>query len=200
MSNILILFSVLLNIIIPVFTPETIPTEPGTYNVKYYYDGEKGQIETVAKVTIGSENFFSYEDIAIDANDIYTTRDQELTPAFLFTSSKVKVWNMQTDEKYKVDEVSVEMVNEDQYKATFVSVGEISTTINVYIIERDELYKNYLQDADDKFNEHYIDSNFSGFIFVVILLILFISVIIMYFLSQHKARKQLMLTHKLINK
>lgn len=200
MSNILFSLTLLVSILTTTFTTETVPVEPGTYSVVVSYNGEEGNAEKTIRTTIGSDNFFNVDDIAIDAQDIYTTKHQELNSAFLLTESKAKAWNLKNDEVYKIEKINVEEVDSKHYIVTFTTIQNVSTKINVYVIDKKELYNQYKQAPIKQYEKIFITENYTG---LIILTILFVMIIISYaafFISQFQIRIQKRIIVEKINK
>lgn len=174
-----------------IYTTETVPIEPGTYPVIVYYDNNGKEVSTISNTTIGSSNFVGYGDVAIDASDIYTTKDQELTTQFLITNSQVKAWNTKDNSSYNIDKIVVEQVEEDMYTVSFQTLYEITTTINVYLVEEEQIYTMYSSDEEESYLNHYVNENYLGFLFVVALIILCIVALILFISAQYSMKKQM---------
>lgn len=174
-----------------IFTPETVPVEPGTYFVEVYYDGPEGEVSTITRTTIGSKNFASEVDIAIDANDIYTTKDQELDADFLLTQSNAKAWNLQNDERYAIDKINAVQIDEKTFEVEFSTVKDVSTTINVYIVDNSAIYNPFLVEANEEYVEHYVYENYITFFILIVITIILIIALLLLFDAQIRVRKQL---------
>lgn len=193
MYKILMAFTMLVSLVNDpyIYTTETVPVEPGTYPVVVYYDNNGNRIATVSKTTIGSSNFISDGDIAIDATDIYTTKDQELTTQFLLRNSKVKAWNTNDNSTYNINGINVVEVDKDTFAVTFETINEVSTTINVYIVDNEKLYSMYSSEGDEQYTSYYMHENYLGFLFVIALVILFVAAVVLFVSAQIKMKKQM---------
>lgn len=193
MFKMLVMFSAIVSLVNEpyLYTTKTVPVEPGTYPVVVYYDNNGKTVSTISKTTIGSSNFISIGDIAIDANDIYTTKEQELTSQFLLTNSKVKAWNKSDNVSYNINKISVNEIDNQKTEVTFETINEVSTTINVYIVDDEKLYSLYSSKSDEKFTRYYMHENYFGFLFVLGLVILFIVAVWLFISAQIKMKKQM---------
>lgn len=200
MNNILIIATLFINILTPTFTTETIPVEPGTYSVHISYNGEEGSAEKTIRTTIGSDNFFNVNDIAIDAQDIYTTKHQELNSAFLLTESKAKAWNLKNDEVYQIEKINVEEMDSEHSIVTFTTLQNVSTKINVYIVDRKELYMKQINEPIIQYEKVFLVENFIDLSILMVLFILVFMSYIGFFISQFQIIKQKQIIVEKINK
>lgn len=135
---------VLLNIV--VFTPETVPTEPGTYPVEIEYRDENVVATEVIQLTVISTDTVTEERIAIDAKDFTVGEDADITKDLVVSLSNAKAWNMDTGEEYVIDRMDLFRVDDELYRVTLYSFDDISADINVYV-EKD--YYNTVVLTDD---------------------------------------------------
>lgn len=116
-----------------VFTPETVPSEAGTYLVEFSYDDSRGEIKTVVPTTILDENTVVAGNVVIDAKNISVDSENFIDEKTVVSLSEAKSWNLSTMESYDIEKVDITKVDETMYTATVYSEADINTTINISI-------------------------------------------------------------------
>ncbi|MFV0498975.1 MAG: hypothetical protein ACK5NF_02960 [Bacilli bacterium] len=167
-----------------IFTEDTLPIEPGTYKVGI--KSKNNEIDTVINTTITSQGVVSSGDIAIYAEDIYTTRNQELDSSFLIRESKVRAWNKKSGDNYEIIGVSVKENSPDKIKVTFTTLEDVSTTISVNIIDSKQLYSRYYQSKEEHYENYYVSNKWITFILLPLLYISLIVLIGLIFIVHRK--------------
>ncbi len=159
-----------------VYTPETVPTDAGTYSVHISQTDTTSKIDTDFNLTVTEENTVIVENLAIDAKDFAVEEDIELSSDLIITMSKAKAWNIDTLESYDITEVFLDKVSEKQYQATLYSFDDINTTITINIV--DDYYESLTLDEVDLRLMPYINNS----LYKVLMLTLALIIILCYLL------------------
>ncbi len=170
-----------------VYTPETFSVDPGTYPVSVGYQRDEGEASKTAYVTVGSENYITEGDIAIDANDITTTYDQKLSHEYLIQVANAKAWNTSTNESYKITDVKVDQAKE---QVTFETVLGVETSVKLNVITREELYDMYNETNECQFIEMKAFDNYIEYILFRILIFTFAFTLTLFIYMQLNANKR----------
>lgn len=121
----------------PIYTPDTIPDEVGSYHVEYQIIDDYGnEVDVIKLVTIVDEYSNTKDGEMITARDFYFTSEEDN----IIERSHVQAWTIETNDKV---EVEIEDITETNLGVSVTFTTSKGLTINVdgYITDRNELYE-----------------------------------------------------------
>ncbi len=191
MANIILTFYAFLNII---YTPDTLPVEPGIYQVQIESEDENAQ--TYVDVTIVGDDFSVLDDTMITASDFTLIEDVEYNMDDMVRLSNAKAWSNETGEEYPI--VGMEIVEEadDYIKIKFETVFGVSVeVVGDLILTEEYVFKtNNIHNVVDTGNgSGFIDAFSSLQISTVIIysavIYCFVTLVVLFVIEQRAIKK-----------
>lgn len=180
-----------------IFTPDTAPLAPGNYPIEVYYQTDEEGVSSQITMTVGSENYVTKDNIAIDGNDITTITTQSLTNDFLINASEVRAWNTETAESYQITDVGIKQIDDTNYNVTFTTILDVSTTVNLQLLTQGEVNAKYIELNQGQFLHIYIVKGYLKFTVLSIVILLLVSLILMLIIFHINSRMVLKKINKL---
>lgn len=170
-----------------VYTPETIPTDAGTYKVHIFQSDTTSTVYGDFNLTVTEENTIVFEEIAIDAKDFSIEKDVEISTDLIIKMSKARAWNIKTLEQYQITDIKLHQINEKKYEATLYSFDDINTTITISVV--DDYYKSLnLDEAEYKIDTTISEGNFRYVLVIVAIIISLLYILALVFMNLHNMK------------
>ncbi len=191
MGNLILVFYAFLNII---YTPDTLPAEPGVYQV--LVESEEGSAETYVSVTVVGDDFNIVDDTMITANDFTLVEDEEYDMDDMVRLANAKAWSNSSGDSYPI--VGMEIIEETEEYITIkfetifgVSVeakGDLVLT-EEYVFQTNNIHESVEIGKGSGFIDAFSSLQVSTVIIYSAVIYCFLMLVVLFVIEQRALRK-----------